>query len=138
MPSMLTQFAVLTARRWKLFFRDRGQLALQLALMFGFPILVVLFALEGLPQLPSPGGADRESMLTQLMLVAETREKFVRTGTLVSGLVMFQVVLLALMGSNNGAREIAGERAIFEKEKFAGLLPLAYVSSKAVFLGVLV
>jgi hypothetical protein len=85
MPSMLTQFAVLTARRWKLFFRDRGQLALQLALMFGFPILVVLFALEGLPQLPSPGGADRESMLTQLMLVAETREKFVRTGTLVSG-----------------------------------------------------
>jgi energy-coupling factor transporter ATP-binding protein EcfA2 len=137
-PSTLTQFAVLLARRWKLFFRDRGQLALQFALMFGFPILVVLFALEGLPQLPSPGGADRESMLTQLMLVAETREKFVRTGTLVSGLVMFQVVLLALMGSNNGAREIAGERAIFEKEKFAGLRPLAYVSSKAVFLGLLV
>jgi ABC-type multidrug transport system ATPase subunit len=137
-PSMFTQFAVLLGRRWKLFFRDRGQLALQLALMFGFPILVVLFALEGLPQLPSPGGADRESMLTQLMLVAETREKFVRTGTLVSGLVMFQVVLLALMGSNNGAREIAGERAIFEKEKFAGLRPIAYVGSKAVFLGALV
>src|SRR4029453_18267421 len=59
-------------------------------------------------------------------------------GALVSGLVIFQVVLLALMGSNNGAREIAGERAIFEKEKFAGLLPLAYVSSKAAFLGFLV
>ena len=138
MPSMTTQFGVLLARRWKLFLRDRGQLVLQLALMFGFPILVVLFALEGLPQLPSPGGADREGMLTQLMLVAETREKFVRTGTLISGLVMFQVVLLALTGSNNGAREIAGERAIFEKEKFAGLRPLAYVGSKAFFLGFLV
>lgn len=137
-PSALAQFAVLLARRWKLFFRDRGQLALQAALLFGFPLLVVLFALDGLPQLPSPGGADSESFLKQILLAAETREQFVRTGTLVSGLVMFQVVLLALMGSNNAAREIAGERAIFEKEKFAGLRPLAYVASKAVFLGVLV
>ncbi len=138
MPSLAAQFAVLLARRWKLFFRDRGQLALQAALLFGFPLLVVLFAMDGLPQLPSPGGADSESFLKQILLAAETREQFVRTGTLVSGLVMFQVVLLALMGSNNSAREIAAERAIFEKEKFAGLRPLAYVGSKAVFLGVLV
>jgi len=137
-PSALAQFAVLLARRWKLFFRDRGQLALQAALLLGFPLLVVLFALNGLPQLPSPGGADSESFLKQILLATETREQFVRTGTLVSGLVMFQVVLLALMGSNNSAREIASERAIFEKEKFAGLHPLAYVASKAVFLGVLV
>ena len=51
---------------------------------------------------------------------------------------MFQVILLALMGSNNSAREIAGERLIFEKEKFSGLSPLAYVFSKVAFLGVLV
>jgi ABC-type multidrug transport system ATPase subunit len=31
-------------------------------------------------------------------------------GGIVSGLVMFQVILLTLMGSNNSAREIAGER----------------------------
>ena len=42
------------------------------------------------------------------------------------------------MGSNNAAREIAGERAIFEKEKFAGLRPGAYVLSKAAFLGAIV
>jgi ABC-type multidrug transport system ATPase subunit len=137
-PSIFAQFAVLLARRWTLFFRDRGQLALQGALLFGFPLLVVLFALTGLPQLPSPGGADSGNFVDQMMQVTETREKFIRAGTLVSGLVMFQVVLLALMGSNNGAREIAGERLIFEKEKFAGLRPLAYVGSKAVFLGVLV
>jgi ABC-type multidrug transport system ATPase subunit len=137
-PSLFAQFAVLLRRRWTLFFRDRGQLALQGALLFGFPLLVVLFALNGLPQLPSPGGADSGSFIDQIMQVAETREKFIRAGTLVSGLVMFQVVLLALMGSNNGAREIAAERLIFEKEKFAGLRPLAYVGSKAVFLGVLV
>ena len=138
MPSVATQFGVLLARRWKLFLRDRGHLALQAALLFGFPLLVVLFALHGLPQLPSPGGADSEGFLKQILLAAETREQFVRTGTLVSGLVMFQVVLLALMGSNNSAREVAGERAIFEKEKFAGLHPLAYVGSKVAFLGLLV
>ena len=42
------------------------------------------------------------------------------------------------MGSNNAAREIAGERLIIEKEKFAGVRPSAYVASKAAFLGVLV
>lgn len=137
-PSMAMQFAVLLKRRMKLFVRDRGQLALQAALLLGFPILVVIFALNGLPTLPSPGGADARDFLTQIMLASETREQFVRTGTLVSGLAMFQVILLALMGSNNGAREIASERAIFEKEKFAGLHPLAYVASKVVFLGGLV
>jgi ABC-type multidrug transport system ATPase subunit len=138
MPSAFTQFLVLLARRWTLLIRDRGQLTLQLALLFGFPLLVVLFALNGLPTLPSPGGADGQNFLNQIMLMAETREKFVRTGTLTSGLVMFQVILLALVGSNNGAREIAAERLIFEKEKFAGLSPLAYVGSKVVFLGLLV
>lgn len=138
LPAAPAQLAVLLRRRLRLFFRDRGQLGLQAALLIGFPLLVVLFALHGLPQLPSPGGADRESFLTQMLLAAETREQFVRTGTLVSGLIMFQVVLLALMAANNSAREIASERPIFEKEKFAGLSPLAYVGSKAIFLGALV
>ena len=51
---------------------------------------------------------------------------------------MFQVILLTLMGSNNAAREIAGERAIFEKEKFAGLRAASYVASKVAFLSVLI
>jgi hypothetical protein len=51
---------------------------------------------------------------------------------------MFQVVLLGLMGSNNSAREIAGERMIYEKEKFGGLRPTAYLASKIAFLSCLV
>lgn len=43
---------------------------------------------------------------------------------------MFQVVLLTLIGANNGAREIAKERSIIGKEMHAGLSPAAYVSSK--------
>lgn len=137
LPSLGAQASVLLARRCRLFFRDRGQLFLQLALLLGFPCLVVIFALDGLPQLKSFG--DGSGNLLQSLQNAATRQvEMIRTGSLVSGLVMFQVILLSLMGANNGAREIAGERAIFEKEKFAGLSPLAYVASKAAFLAVLV
>ena len=137
-PGVFVQFGVLLARRWKLFFRDRGQVILQLALLFGFPCLVVIFAFDGLPQvkgLVADGGAN---LLERARQEADALQQIAKTGTLVSGLIMFQVILLALMGSNNSAREVAGERNLFEKEKFAGLSPFAYVASKVTFLGALV
>ena len=137
-PSAGTQFAIIFRRRWKLFFRDRGQLLLQLALLFGFPFLVVIFALDGLPQLKSLAEVPGANFLQQLQSDFAQRGEMMRAGSLVSGLVMFQVILLALMGANNGAREVAAERLIFEKEKFAGLSPMAYVFAKAAFLAVLV
>jgi hypothetical protein len=69
---------------------------------------------------------------------AENVEKQVEIGGLISGLVMFQVILLTLMGSNNSAREIAAERLAYEKERLGGLTPMAYLASKAGFLAVLV
>jgi ABC-type multidrug transport system ATPase subunit len=137
-PGVLSQFNILLARRWKIFFRDRGQLWLQFALLFGFPILVVVFALDGLPQIKNLNGVVSGNFVQQMQNEFHQQQELVHTGSLVSGLIMFQVILLALMGSNNSAREIAGERLIFEKEKFAGVRPSAYVASKAVFLGVLV
>ena len=137
-PGVFVQFGVLLARRWKLFFRDRGQVILQFALLFGFPCLVVIFAFDGLPQvqgLVADGGAN---LLERARQEAAALQKIAKIGTLVSGLIMFQVILLALMGSNNSAREVAGERNLFEKEKFAGLSPFAYVTSKVTFLGTLV
>ena len=59
-------------------------------------------------------------------------------GSAVSGIIMFEVILLALMGSNNAAREVAGERQIMEKEKFGGVRPLAYLMSKLTFLSCLI
>ncbi len=136
-PSAFAQFAVLLTRRWRLFVRDRGQLFLQLALLVGFPCLVVIFALDGLPQLKMLTG-DSGGVLAQIQAELAHRTEFIQAGGLVSGLVMFQVILLALTGSNNAAREIASERLIFEKEKFAGLRPASYIASKAAFLGTLV
>jgi ABC-type multidrug transport system ATPase subunit len=137
-PGALPQLAVLLRRRVRIFFRDRGNLLLQLALLFGFPCLVVIFALDGLPQLKSLAVVPGANFVQQLQSDISQRVDTMRTGSLVSGLVMFQVILLALMGSNNGAREVAGERLIFEKEKFAGLRPAAYVLSKFIFLTALV
>lgn len=137
-PGLLTQFSVLLGRRWKIFLRDRGGLWLQLALLFGFPCLVVIFALDGLPQMRNLSMSAQTNVVEQVMERSAFLSQSMKTGSLISGLVMFQVVLLTLMGSNNSAREIAGERLIFEKEKFAGLRPLAYIASKAAFLSVLV
>lgn len=135
-PDRVTQFSTLLRRRWTLFLRDRGQIGLQLALLFGFPCLVVVFAWGGLPQIQNLIG-NSPNALQQLIETAAFTLRSFRVASLVSGLVMFQVILLALMGSNNSAREIAGERAIFEKEKFAGLSPLSYVASKVAFLSAL-
>ena len=61
-----------------------------------------------------------------------------KVGGLVSGLLLFQIILLALMGSNNSALEIAGERSLFESEKLAGLSSASYVAAKCAFLALLV
>ncbi len=136
-PGALAQFLALFLRRWTIFFRDRGQISLQLAILVAFPILVAIFELGGVEQtkrlsdsLPASVEeyhAERESVTFNLNLAG-----------LVSGLAMFQVILLTLMGSNNSAREIAGERHIFEKEKLGGVRPSAYLASKIAYLSVLV
>ena len=133
-PTWLTQFLVLLKRQWRLLFRDYGQLLLQLALLFGFPCLVVIFAWDGLPQIQNLISGPSHNAIQQLLENTTFTLQAVKVGGLVSGLVMFQVILLTLMGSNNSAREIAGQRAIFEKEKFAGLRTSAFLASKAVYL----
>ncbi|MGJ8654900.1 MAG: ATP-binding cassette domain-containing protein [Akkermansiaceae bacterium] len=133
-PGVFSQFCTLLARRWKIFFRDRGQVFLQLAIMICFPLIVILFADQGNAHLRnfSDAGTDYSmSGLKELNAIASNRAK---VGGAVSGIIMFQMVLLALMGSNNAAREIAGERKIMEKEKFGGVSPFAYLLSKITFL----
>jgi hypothetical protein len=99
--------------------------------------LVVVFALHGLPALRATAELPGDP-LRQLVSDFSTKLEYLRVGGIVSGLIMFQVVLLTLMGANNAAREVAGERFVLEKEKLSGLNPWAYVLSKVCFLSVLV
>ena len=136
-PGVISQFSTLLGRRWKIFFRDRGQVFLQLAILVCFPILVALFSERGNENIKK--FSDRyEGTLQQIQEHTMVEKSYLSVGSAVSGIVMFQVVLLSLMGSNNSAREVAGERLIFEKEKFGGIRPIAYLGSKVAFLGSLI
>ena len=133
LPSALSQTWTLLKRRALLFKRDKGYWLMTLAITVGFPLLVAIFALDGLPQLRGLAMSASSGFVEQAQENLRYRIDALESASLVTGLILFQVILLTLMGSNNGAREIAGERALYEKERFAGLRPNAYATSKLLF-----
>lgn len=138
LPGFISQFTTLLSRRWRIFFRDRGQVFLQLAILICFPLLVTLFSKKASGNIRSYSDTRQENIIQEIQEQQSVRSDQAKVGSAISGIIMFQVVLLALMGSNNSAREIAGERPIYEKEKFGGLRPMAYLASKVAFLACLV
>ncbi len=137
-PGFFTQLIALLMRRTKIFIRDGGQLFLHVAILVGFPVLVVIFALDGIEGIERLPDTISDNMVEEAEQQLRIFKSNLETGGLISGLIMFQVILLTLMGSNNSAREIAAERQIFEKEKLGGLRPSSYLASKILFLGFLV
>lgn len=129
-PSGLWQFPILLARQLKLFWRDKGQLWLHVALIVTFPCLVAVFAMHGLPQVRNLTLSLETNVLRTLQEQLYYLKESFHAASVISGLAMFQVVLLTLIGANNGAREIAKEDDILKKELRAGLSPAAYVSTK--------
>jgi ABC-type multidrug transport system ATPase subunit len=138
LPGFFSQFSTLLSRRWRIFSRDRGQVLLQLAILLCFPLLVTLFSDKASGNIRRYSDTRSSDFVAEIQEIQSVRADQAKVGSAVSGIIMFQVVLLALMGSNNSAREIAGERPIYEKEKFGGLRPSAYLASKVVFLSLLV
>lgn len=137
-PGFFSQALTWFSRRMKLFWRDRTQVFLQAALLLVFPVVITLFAYQGLPAVRNMAMSPDTDVMQQLRETLAFTVQSSRIGTLVSGLAMFQVILLALMGSNNSAREVVGERVILEKEKLAGLRPGAALAGMTVFLSLLV
>lgn len=136
-PSALSQFWTLLTRRLRLFFRDTGYLTLTSAITFGFPLLVVIFNLTGVwnvQTVPMERSAGSIDAIRQAVAVQINNGQ---VANLAAGLVMFQVILLTLMGANNGGREISAERNLYEKERMTGLGPIAYALSKIAFVTLL-
>jgi ABC-type multidrug transport system ATPase subunit len=138
LPPLLSQATTWLSRRIKIFLRDPAQVFLQLSLLLVFPAVVTLFAYRGLPEVRNMAMSSDTGVVEQLRDSLSFTIQSSRVGTLVSGLAMFQVILLALMGSNNSAREVVGDRAILEKEKLAGLRPGAALLGMGIFLSFLV
>lgn len=132
-PSAASQLLTLLRRRYKLFFRDTTYLFLTLAISFGFPLVVVIFALGGLPQIETLALDRNLGALEELRENLRLQIEAANTATIVTGLILFQAVLLGLMGANNSAREIASERSLYEKERLLGLRPSAYALSKIIY-----
>jgi hypothetical protein len=92
--------------------------------------LVAVFATGGLPQVRNQTLTLETNILRTLQEQLFYLKESFQAASLVSGLAMFQVILLTLMGANNGAREVAKERSIVAKELRAGLSSTAYVGVK--------
>jgi len=136
-PGSFSQLFTLVRRQYILLMRDRSQIWLHLALLVTFPLLVAIFATKGLPQVRSLSLSIETNPVQMLTEHLDYLRDSFSAAALVSGLAMFQVILLTLMGANNGAREIAKERDVLEKELRAGLSPWAYVTTKGLLVAVL-
>ena len=133
LPGGGSQFFTLLARRLRLFFRDTGYLGLTLAITFGFPLLVVIFNFNGVWNLHDISLESNPASVSEFQARIADSLNNARVANMAAGLVMFQVILLTLMGANNGGREISAERILYEKERMTGLRPWAYAFSKIVF-----
>jgi ABC transport system ATP-binding/permease protein len=129
-PRGFTQFPTLLKRHLQLFWRDRTQIYLHLALIVTFPALIAVFAVNGLPQVRQLTLALESNIVQTLAEQLLYLKEAFHSASLVSGLAMFQVILLTLIGANNGAREIAKEKSVLAKELRAGLSPIAYIITK--------
>lgn len=137
-PGAFSQFATLLGRRWRIFLRDRTQVLLQLVMIILFPIIVACFSSKGQEPINKLSGERDTNLYAEYEQQQTVKQNHVKVGSAVSGIIMFEIILLGLMGSNNSAREIAGERLIMEKEKYGGMRASSYLMSKCAFLFTLV
>jgi hypothetical protein len=136
-PDGLSQFFTLLSRRFKLFFRDTGYLGLTLAITFGFPLLIIIFNIEGAWEIFKIPMNRNVASMQDVQHALQVQISNAQVANLAAGLVMFQVILLTLMGANNGGREIAAERTLYEKERMTGLRPWSYAFSKITFVSLI-
>ncbi len=129
-PMGLFQFPAVLLRHFSLLARDLTQLGLHFTLLVSFPILVAVFAQNGLPQVTQLTLHLQDNVIQSLADQLTHLSETIKAASLISGMTLFQVILLTLLGSSNGAREIARERNVLVKERRAGLSPIAYVATK--------
>ena len=94
LPSALSQTWTLSKRRALLFKRDKGYWMLTLGITIGFPLLVTIFAMDGLPQLRGLAMSASSGFVEQAQENLRYRIDALESASLVTGLILFQVILL--------------------------------------------
>ena len=96
----------LLLRQSRLFWMNKGQIGLYIAVIVPFPIGVVFF-LHGFPQVHNLTLELQNNILPTLQDQLHSIRASFKAVSPISGVEIFQVVLLTLVGSNKGTGEIA-------------------------------
>lgn len=115
LPAFGSQLQHLLKRRWTVFRRTPADWLAHASMLVGFPLLAVLMMWRSKGRFIPGGEAAQVAYATSMA-------------------VFLQVLLIIAMAARNGAREVAGERALFLREKLGGLRSSAYVLGKLLYL----
>jgi ABC transport system ATP-binding/permease protein len=122
LPSFLTQASHLIQRRWTLLRRNQQEWTQHLILLILSPVLAMLLL------------APNTVFLSSLKHEVVAPEDLWPAAYTCSMAIFIQILLILIMSVRNGAREIAGERPLFERERLSGLRTSAYLMGKLGFL----
>ena len=121
-PSLALQTRHLIKRRWTELRRTRHEWIVLLSLLLGSPLLVILLIAPNVESLRAAASAVDETVLSP-------DELWPAAFTCLTG-VFVQTLLVLFASVRLGAREIAADRRVFERERVGGLSSAAYVLSK--------
>ena len=122
LPGMFSQAQHLLKRRWSLLRRTPREWITHASLLLGAPIVVALLLMPNLKLIKDVrGGASNDDV-------------FWPAAYTVSMIMLIQVLLVQFMALRLGAREIAGRRAIYERERIGGVKPSAWLLGSLLFM----
>lgn len=122
LPSLAAQTMHLMRRRWTLWRRNRREWVEHLALVMLAPMTVTLLV------------APNTGFLSEIWSQNDKPEVLWPAAYTCSMLLFIQVLLIMIISLRSSAREVAGERALFESEHAGGLRTSAYLVAKLGFL----
>jgi ABC-type multidrug transport system ATPase subunit len=122
LPSLMSQATHLIQRRWTLLRRNQSEWIQQVIQLIFSPLLAILLV------------APNTVYLSRLKTEGVAPEDLWPAAYTCSMALFIQILLMLILSLLNGAREIAGERSLFERERQAGLRAGAYLIGKLGFL----
>lgn len=122
LPSLTAQVLHLLRRRWTLWQRNRREWVEHLAMVMLVPLTVMLLV------------APNTGYLSELWSHNDSPEVLWPAAYTCSMLLLIQVLLIMIISLRSSAGEVAGERALFEREQTGGLRTAAYLVAKLGFL----
>ena len=122
LPGIFSQAQHLVKRRWSLLRRSPREWIVHASLLVGGPAVAALLLLPNLK-----GLKEMRAGSTSIEVVWPAAHA-------VSMIVLIQILLVMFMALRLGAREIAGRRAIYERERIGGVAPSAWLIGSLLFM----